>query len=301
MHINNQTYTIAFNFPWIDMIALPTSLLAGCYVYPAKLEIQCHNKTDTTIEWFKDDKSCTVNEASDPSAAAGWTKIGNGSLYLLTVVDVGHKLKVICSPRNGSLVGPSVECISVCMVEAGPGPCPFESRHMFTTDKLIGNKFRVVTYNLLADLYADSEHSRTVLFPYCPPYGLAIDYRKQLLIREILGYQTDLLCCQEVDSKVFDLDLVPLLRQQNYAGTFQQKGETGEGLATFWDERRFELVERHGITIGGNIEKLTIFNELWQKIKSNQKLVDRIVIRSTALQVDIFFKLSALRLYEWRI
>lgn len=286
MHINSQPFTIAFNYPWIDLIALPASLLAGCYVYPSKLEIQCHNKNDTTIEWFKNDMA-TLNEA-DPSSIVVWTKIGDGSLYLLTVDDVGHKLKVICSPRNGSLVGPTTECISVCTVEAGPGPCPFESRHMFTTNKLIANQFRVVTYNLLADLYADSDHTRTVLFPYCPPYALASDYRKQLLIREILGYHSDLLCCQEVDSKVFDLDLMPLLRQQNYAGTFQQKGDTGEGLATFWDERRFELVERHGITIGENIERLSIFDELWQKIKGNQKLMERIVNRSTALQVLSF-------------
>ena len=38
---------------------------------------------------------------------------------------------------------------------------------------------RFVTYNLLADLYADSDYSRTVLHPQCPPYALDMDYRKQ--------------------------------------------------------------------------------------------------------------------------
>ena len=37
-----------------------------------------------------------------------------------------------------------------------------------------------MTYNLLADLYADSDYSRTVLHPQCPPYALEIDYRKQV-------------------------------------------------------------------------------------------------------------------------
>lgn len=45
----------------------------------------------------------------------------------------------------------------------------------------------MVSYNILADLYADSEVSRTQLYPYCPPYALSIDYRKQLILKELLG------------------------------------------------------------------------------------------------------------------
>ena len=45
-----------------------------------------------------------------------------------------------------------------------------------------------MSYNILADLYADSEFTRTELFPYCPPYALSIDYRKHLLIKELTGW-----------------------------------------------------------------------------------------------------------------
>lgn len=55
------------------------------------------------------------------------------------------------------------------------------SSHVFSLS------FRVVTYNVLADLYADSDFSRTVLYPYCSPYALNMDYRKQLLVKEIRG------------------------------------------------------------------------------------------------------------------
>ena len=47
--------------------------------------------------------------------------------------------------------------------------------------------YRVVSYNILADLYADSDFTRSVLHPYCPPYALHIDYRKQLIVKEIMG------------------------------------------------------------------------------------------------------------------
>ena len=45
---------------------------------------------------------------------------------------------------------------------------------------MIKSALRFVTYNLLADLYADSDHSRNVLHPQCPPYALDVDYRKQV-------------------------------------------------------------------------------------------------------------------------
>jgi 2',5'-phosphodiesterase len=64
----------------------------------------------------------------------------------------------------------------------------------FTPSFLEGDEFRLMTYNLLADLYADSDFSRTQLHPQCPPYALAIDYRKQLLLKEILGFHADIMC-----------------------------------------------------------------------------------------------------------
>ena len=97
-----------------------------------------------------------------------------------------------------------------------------------------------MSYNLLADYYADSDYSRTVLFGHCPAYALHIDYRKQLFLKEISGYNADLFMMQEVDGKIFDLDLEPLLSEQNMSGVYQKKGTTAEGLATFYNNDRFE-------------------------------------------------------------
>jgi len=47
--------------------------------------------------------------------------------------------------------------------------------------------FRIITYNILADIYADSDFSRDYLFPHCPAEILSIDYRKQLLLKELTG------------------------------------------------------------------------------------------------------------------
>lgn len=199
--------------------------------------------------------------------------------------DVGHKLKVVCTPRNGSKTGSSSECISTCTVEAGPGVCLFEARHLYTQKRLPNEQFRVVTYNLLADLFADSDYSRTILFPYCPPYALHIDYRKQLFMKEILGYNGDIVCLQEVDGKIFDLDLQPVLRKAKYVGTYKPKGLSAEGLATFFNCNKFSLVRNDGLNIGENISTLAIFNDLWMKIRNNEQLAKRISERSQAVQV----------------
>lgn len=49
------------------------------------------------------------------------------------------------------------------------------------------HSFRIICYNILADTYADSDFSKDVLFPYCPQYALDMDYRKQLILKEIIG------------------------------------------------------------------------------------------------------------------
>jgi 2',5'-phosphodiesterase len=92
----------------------------------------------------------------------------------------------------------------------------------------------------LADIYTDSDYSREVLFPYCPPYALAIDYRKQLFMKEIAGYKADLICLQEVDKKVFNFDLEPFLSELGYSGLFNKKGgKVDEGVACFFRNDSF--------------------------------------------------------------
>lgn len=194
---------------------------------------------------------------------------------------------MICTPRNGIHSGPSVESISKSVVTEGPKACLFVPRHAYTAKRLAGNEFRVVSFNLLADLYADSDYSRTVLFPYCPPHALAIDYRKQLIVRELLGYQADLMCLQEVDAKVFDYELQPIFGFRQFGGTFQRKGQTAEGLATYYNTERFSLIEAFGMNIGESLSTLPIYSVLWRHIQTNPLLAARITVRSTAVQVTV--------------
>lgn len=47
----------------------------------------------------------------------------------------------------------------------------------------------------------------------------------------------------------------------------------------------FRLIEKYGINLGENIAVLPHFNDLYQKIKDNAKLCERMLALSTSLQV----------------
>ncbi|KAE8731144.1 Carbon catabolite repressor protein 4-like protein 2 [Hibiscus syriacus] len=66
--------------------------------------------------------------------------------------------------------------------------------------------FTVLSYNILSDTYASSE-----LYSYCPSWALSWPYRRQNLLREIVGYRADIVCLQEVQSDHFDDFFAPEL------------------------------------------------------------------------------------------
>lgn len=178
MIIFGVPYNIKFNAPWVLRMKLPKSILAGFPIYPSEFESLFTDKSKSEFTWYRYD---FINDRMS------WIKVGEGYIYIPSNEDIGTKLKLDCVPRNNEHEGPKIEIESEYQVEAGPGTCPFELRHSFTQTKLSGNNFRITSYNILANTYADSDYSRGVLFPYCPPYALAIDYRKLLVIKELIG------------------------------------------------------------------------------------------------------------------
>ena len=53
-------------------------------------------------------------------------------------------------------------------VTKGPAQPAAAARQRSTRSMLSAPAFRAVTYNILADQYASSEHAQTHLFAYCP-------------------------------------------------------------------------------------------------------------------------------------
>ncbi|KAJ0181775.1 hypothetical protein K1T71_002497 [Dendrolimus kikuchii] len=274
-------YEAVLNAPWVVNISLPESILVGFPVYPEQFKTQNTTNNGNIFNWFR---GLTINEKGNEISDMHikWELVSTSFVYIPSIQDIGQKLKIVCIPGNDGTQGPAVEAVSKTLVEAGPGKCPFEDRHKFTTNLLYGKSFRCVTYNILADLYCDSDYTRTVLHPYCPPYALHIDYRKQLIIKELLGYNADIICLQEVDNKIFQHCLKPTLECEGYNGQFYKKGkDVAEGLSCFYRSERFSYLGGEEILISKMLPTETCLQPIWNVIQDNEPLKQRLLDRST--------------------
>lgn len=62
-----------------------------------------------------------------------------------------------------------------------------------TTKVAIAENINILTYNILSDIYAYANK-----YPSCPQWALTWEYRRKNLLDEIMLYDADILCLQEV-------------------------------------------------------------------------------------------------------
>jgi len=86
--------------------------------------------------------------------------------------------------------------------------------------QLIQNEFTILSYNLLADSYADPK-----FFPSCKDVYLNFTYRSDLVIQQLRQFSSDIICLQEVDhfEDVFRIKLQELGYNMVYAQKNRRK------------------------------------------------------------------------------
>ncbi|XP_055949208.1 2',5'-phosphodiesterase 12-like [Argiope bruennichi] len=289
LKINDHVYKIAENPPSVLHLSLPKSIMSGFPVYP-KVELEYCSKEQCDFTWYR-----SITKAEKPSLDMNkilniknenWLILSKNYFYITSESDVGCKLRVSCVPKSGEKIGLEEIAVSTNPIQAGPEKCPFEQRHEFTKNLTEPGILRCVSYNILADLYADSETARTSLFPYCPAEYLMLDYRKQLYLKEIMGYNADMICLQEVDRKVFYGDLVPVLTSTGLEGIYSEKGgQVVEGLSLFYRTSKFKVVEFQAKILSDAVVNEPILKPIHDKLIENEKLKERFMNRTTAIQV----------------
>ena len=276
--INDTTYEICVNVP----IVLPKSIIVGFKCFP----VITSGFQECLFDWFIDRQS----ETAKGNNSFKWTKVHTGFSFSPGDGDAGKKLKLVCSPLNGTKYGMPIHVISHCEIVPSPGFCPIVTRHTFTKERAQG--FRALTYNLLADCFARSKTSREELYPYCPPHALGSDYRKAMFTSEIVGYNADVMCLQEVDLKIFSKHLKPILNALGFYGEMKAKGNAPEGTAIFFAQDKFKLIAREHIQLGEYFSASPLMKELYRKISKSEALKKRIENRQTSLEAVVLENLE---------
>ncbi len=99
--------------------------------------------------------------------------------------------------------------------------------------------FSILCYNILCDIYATER-----MYGYTPSWALKWDYRKELILTEIMSYDADFLCLQEVNRLQYEEYFTEHLSTQGYEGAQWPKSRARtmsdsarrmvDGCATFW-------------------------------------------------------------------
>lgn len=189
-----------------------------------------------------------------------WVEISNAQVYVPHAEDIGHKLKVEAaaySVESGELLMHRVVKTELVLSRT-PDP---EKRNLVTAKSTSGGgggaRFRIVTYNILAEIYATQQQ-----YPYADLWCLSWDFRFQNIIREIVDVGPDIVCLQEVQADHYESHFYNAMHDAGFEGVFKQKtrqamGMTGkvDGCALFWRRTKFHLIESYSIE----------FNELAQR------------------------------------
>jgi mRNA deadenylase 3'-5' endonuclease subunit Ccr4 len=91
-----------------------------------------------------------------------------------------------------------------------------------------------VTWNILADAYIKPGR-----YDHVPPEALLPGPRRALLLRQLLAFDADLYCLQEVEPDTFAA--VSQALGPDYGGVFEQKHARPEGCAVLFRQRVFSL------------------------------------------------------------
>lgn len=125
-------------------------------------------------------------------------KVGDSRTYTPTNEDVGCVLKLECAVICAEAKKDLERRCTISTSRVVPFPTPFPRELVpFKRDDVTGKlgPFTVLTYNILSDTSASDKQ-----YGYCQPWARTWTYRRHNLLQEIVGYDADVVCLQEVCS-----------------------------------------------------------------------------------------------------
>ncbi|ONL94052.1 CCR4-NOT transcription complex subunit 6 [Zea mays] len=232
---------------------------------------------------------------TEKSSGETWFEVGWSRTYTATTDDIGHVLRFECIVVDVETRGTVRAPTSVMTSRVIPAPTPTPRRLIpvnaadamvhFDLDSRTSSfgTFTVLSYNILADTYATSD-----TYSYCPTWALTWAYRRQNLLREIIGYHADIICLQEVQSNHFEDFFSPELDKHGYQPLYKKRTtevysgspQAIDGCATFFRRDRFSHVKKYEVEFNKAAQSLTdaIIPAAQKKLALNRLVKDNIAL-----------------------
>lgn len=165
-------------------------------------------------------------------------------VYTPTSSDIGKHLSVLIIPKGRENDGSGYEEAYTFENRVKPlpsMPLVFPLRQEWTLPRQKDETLRVMSYNLLADMYTTRDIDQQAMYNHCDSAFLDRRRRMPMLAYEMLALHPDVICLQEVDLFIFERYLRPTLTSQGYQGFYSNKASSQlEGCAMFWSQGYFE-------------------------------------------------------------
>ncbi|KAK8632650.1 hypothetical protein V6N13_073036 [Hibiscus sabdariffa] len=237
------------------------------------------------------------------SGGETWFEVGRSKTYTPSADDIGHVLKFECVVVDAETKLPVGHPNTILTSRVIPAPSPIPRRlipvsgadmmaQLDLDGRISSGTFTIMSYNILSDSYASSE-----LYSYCPPWALSWPYRRQNLLREIVGYRADIVCLQEVQNDHFEEFFAPELDKHGYQALYKRKTNevyggnihTIDGCATFFRRDRFSHVKKYEVEFNKAAQSLT---EVAVQTTQKKVALNRLVKDNVALIVVLEAKFS---------
>ncbi|RNA07111.1 2 -5 -phosphodiesterase 12, partial [Brachionus plicatilis] len=190
-------------------------------------------------------------------------------------------IRVECYPKDEKREGISVETVAVSPVlkRIDKEKLPMTQRHMYTQNILDNKKIRVLTWNILSKSNCD----RNKVYLFCSKKYLDFNYRKILIIKELIGYNADIIFMQECEIHFYN-DLKMCF--PDYSLFFKQKSHNiNDGGIVMFRSDRFRFINSFDINIDKEYENNYLFGNLKSAIQKHPILHDHVKKKGSVAQI----------------
>uniref|UniRef100_A0A0N5A8C0 Endo/exonuclease/phosphatase domain-containing protein n=1 Tax=Syphacia muris TaxID=451379 RepID=A0A0N5A8C0_9BILA len=234
LEINGMNFRLIRDAPECNMLKIDLNPMVGCPLMPS-YDLCSGRKPSPLVNfhWYTGFIKSNIVDADIYNFDEASWKYRKSGLYFVPEEEDINKYVLVKTD-----LGPDTAtrfAVSKCPVSEIPElPLIFSERQKCYCSENCYDGLRIISYNVLADLYLKLKAvpQDQLFFPYCPKQFQEYRYRYSLLLKEILGYNADLIFLQEVDERFRRRFLIPFMEHHKYKVYFKKKGlSVTEGLA----------------------------------------------------------------------